>query len=99
MSELKKQKEIVVLEKRLNKEFGEGFTSDLRALPVSELDFKLLQMAKHFEEIVTTQREDDKLRKAREGVRELNAPYVEQKKQNKLKSRFLALLIEDKKES
>lgn len=87
------EKELITLEKKV----GEQAAQELRNLPVKELEFKLLQLAKHKEEIVTTAKNDLKLQEARDLVKELNAPYKEQATQVKNKSRFIALLIKEMK--
>jgi hypothetical protein len=92
-NQLAEKKEIVKLEEKL----GEGVAADFRAMPVKELEFKLLELSKHMQEIVTTQKEDEELQNAKDLVKELSAPYREQMGGNKLKQRFIHLLIKDKK--
>ena len=84
--------EITNLERKL----GEGEASDLRGLPVKELEFKLLQLAKHSEEITSSMNDDEQYQSARELVKEMAQPYREQQKDNKLKRRFIHLLIKEK---
>lgn len=94
MSEkLNEQLEITKLERKLD----EGEASKFRGMTDKELEFELLQLAKHKEAIVTTRNEDQQLNSAKEVVKELNSPYVEQLKANKLKHRFIALLLAEKK--
>jgi hypothetical protein len=88
--------ELTKLEKKLAEMQGEGYCSELRGLDKKALEFKLLEMAKHREEIVTTKNMDEEYQLAREKVKELNAPYSEQMKHNKIKTRFLHLLLKEK---
>lgn len=92
MDKLKENKEIVKLEKAI----GDSSTSHFRGLTKSELEFKLLELAKHREELVTTEKEDEELQRAKDLIKELKAPYAEQNKHNKLKCRFIHLLIKEK---
>jgi hypothetical protein len=95
MNELSQQKEIVKLEKQLN---DETLASELRGLTKKELEFKLLELAKHAQEIVTTRNSDEELTDAKNVVKELSAPYNDQLKGNKLMSRFIHLLVKEKEE-
>ena len=81
---------------KLEKKLGSEIASELRSLSVKELEYKLLQLAKHREAITTTKNEDEELSSAKEVVKELDAPYKEQLKENNLKSRIMALLITEK---
>lgn len=92
MEKLNESKEIVKLEKKL----GENNASHFRGMSKSELEYKLLEMANHREEIVTTQKNDTQLNDTKELLKELNAPYKEQLQQNKLKCRFIHLLLKEK---
>lgn len=93
-NELSQKKEITKLEEKL----GEGVAADFRSMPIKELEFKLLELSKHMQEIITTQNGDEALQDAKDLVKELSAPYREQTAGNKLKQRFIHLLIKDKKE-
>lgn len=93
MSKLNEQKEIVKLERQIADEY---LVAELRALPKKELEFKLLELAKHAQEIATTKSQDEELQNARSLVKELGTPYSEQLKNNKLKSRFIHLIIKEK---
>lgn len=86
--------EITSLERKLE----ESFASEKRGMTVSQLEFELLQLSKHKEDIVTSRNEDDELQRIKELVKELAAPYRESLKANTLKSRFIALLLKEKKE-
>ena len=84
---------------KLEKKLSDGEASELRGLPVSELEFKLLQLSKHREAIVTTRNNDEQLNDTKELLKELNAPYREQLSANKVKARFIALLLEERKDA
>jgi hypothetical protein len=89
------QKEITIIENKLKKIEDESYANELRSLSTEDLNFKLLQMAKHREEIITTRNEDAEYQAAKELVKEMSAPYNEQTRINKLKSRFIALLLKE----
>ena len=91
MDKLLEEKELIKLEKKL----GGDLASDFRSLTTSELEFKLLQFAKYKEQIVSTRNADIDLQRAKDEVKELSAPYKEQLKDNELKSRFIALLLNE----
>ncbi len=93
---LSDQKEIVKLEKKLIDLRSESYVSELRGLNSSELDSKLLELAKHKQEIITSMKNDDELNRIAEEAKELKKPYNESKKQNELISRFVGLLIKEK---
>lgn len=95
MSKLNEQKEITKLEKKLN---DEALVGELRSLSKKELEFKLLELAKHAQEIETTKSMDEELQRTKDLLKELNAPYSEQLKTNKLKSRLYHLIIKEKDE-
>lgn len=80
---------------KIEKLLGEGVAANLRGLTKSELEFKLLQLANHREEIQTTQNNDEELQNTKELLKELKAPYNEQLKDLKNKSRFIHLLIKE----
>lgn len=101
MEKLHQEKEIVSLEKKILKLVEKGELPDsqieqLRGLARHDLDIELLRLAKQREETVSAQKNDEELQKKKEEVRELNAPYAEQLKKNKLLARFVALLIGEK---
>lgn len=92
MDKLKESKEIVKIEKKI----GDSSALHFRGMSKSELEYKLLELANHKEEIVTTQKEDEQLNDTKALLKELNAPYKEQLQQNKLKCRFIHLLMKEK---
>lgn len=94
--QLSAEKETVKLEKKLIKKYGKSFASELRGLSKSELDNKLLGLTNHNQEIITTKGRDLHLELAKDKYFELRAPYDDQVRANKEKSRFLHLLIKEK---
>lgn len=96
MNELQEEKEIIKLERYLRREGREDFVTEMQGASEVQLDAKMLALAKHAEEIQTTQANDEKLRDAKSEVRVLAAPYNDQKKMNKKMNRFVALLMKEK---
>ena len=88
--------ELNSLESKLNNKHGESYVQNLLELSKKELEFKLLELAKHKEEVVTTRNNDEEYQLAKEKVKDLNAPYKEQLGENKLKARYIHLLIKDR---
>ena len=93
MDKLLEKSEVVVLEKKID---DPTFASEVRGMDKAALEYKLLQLAKHKEEIELVRKEDEELESAKEKVKELSAPYREQSKFNKLKSKFIYLILSDK---
>ena len=94
--QLSAEKEVVKLEKKLSRKYGDSFASELRGLSKDELGYKLLGLANHNQEIITTKARDMDLELAKDKYYELRAPYDDQVRANKEKSRFIHLLIKDK---
>ena len=94
MSKLSEQKEIVKLEKKLDPEK----VSSLRGLSRDHLEKELQKLAMTRELLKTTKQNDEEYQRAREVVKELNAPYAEQMKETNTLHRFVALLMEEGKE-
>ena len=88
------EKELTTLEKKMT----ETFASEVRGMQQKELEFKLLQLSEQREDIVTAEQEDNELLDAKELVKELAGPYRDSLKENKIKARFVALLLKEKKE-
>lgn len=84
--------EITKLEKKLA---DEELMASLRACDKKELEFRLLQLAKHAEEITTTRNNDQTLNECADELKELKAPYTEQMKGVKLKARIIHLLLKE----
>ena len=81
---------------KLEKKLSEGESSKFRGMTKSEIEFEILKLAKHTQDITSTKKMDEELNSAREALKELNAPYVEQSSHTKLRSRFLHLLLKEK---
>ena len=93
---LLEEKEIIKLEKTVLRTMGEEYIAEVRMLSKEQLEYKLLSLAKHLQEIITTQNNDEALTQAKDKKTELEAPYREQKKGNASISRFISLLLKDK---
>lgn len=85
--------ELTKLTRKLEKEY----VTDMYNLSKKELDEKLLALAKEEQEIVTTRSNDGELEKAINHKRSLDEPHREQLKMNKIRKRFVSLLIKEKK--
>jgi DNA-directed RNA polymerase subunit H (RpoH/RPB5) len=99
MDKLSEQKEIIKLEKKLNNLESGDLVASYRRLGESELQDILATLAIHAHSITTIKNEDIELQQAKEALSELNAPYREQLSAIKLKSRFVALLLQEKTKS
>jgi hypothetical protein len=91
MEKLSEQKKIVKLEKKLDKDF----VAKVQAMSKSELEFEFRKLNVHREDIKATKAMDEELNKAREEVKELNAPYAEQLKSSNLMIEFIYLHIKE----
>lgn len=96
MSKLSAEKEIVKLEKKLRKIQNEEIISELRASDVQKLNQHILTLAKQQQDIVTAKANDEELELLLDRKKELEAPYNESLKINKLKARFISLLLKEK---
>ena len=94
--QLAKGKEAVELEKKLTRKYGKEFAQELRGMDKSGLENKLLGLVKHSQEIITTKNRDEELELAKDKHNELEAPYKDQVKANKEKSRFIHLILKEK---
>lgn len=73
------------------------FTDGVDSLPVDKLEENMLKYAKYREETEMAKKKDEALEKAKNEVKELQAPYNETLKALKLKMAYLGLLIQEKK--
>lgn len=92
MDKLREELEKTKLEKAL----GTEYVAELGNLTKLELEVKLLDLSKHEQALITTKNNDAALIEAKEVVRSLNEPYREQLKGVKQRSRFIALLLDEK---
>lgn len=94
----KLKEEQLKLEKKLSKEPGD-FVKDLRAMQerndVVGLEFKLKELAKHNQAILSQKASDEELNQAKRRVKVLSAPYNEQVRGNTAKSRYIGLLLQE----
>lgn len=89
------EKEVTKLEKALIKDGREDFVLEMRRADISQLETKLLGLAKHSQEITNTKNRDEELLAAKQRKSELEAPYREQTNYNKKLARFVSLVLKD----
>lgn len=65
-------------------------------LSTSELDTMILRFAKYREELIQFKEADEELKKAREVVKDLNAPHKDNLNINALKTKYLIMLLGEK---
>jgi len=92
------EKEIITLEKKLLKVRSEDFVADLRRMSVSEMEAKLSELSKQYQDVITASKEDVELQRLKDQVTDLQGPYNDAKKQNLLTARFVSLLLKEKAE-
>lgn len=92
VDKLLEEKGIVKIEKKL----GTDFVNDLRSLSITDLEKRLLALAKYNEEILEAQKADGSLEDAKNLVKELNAPYKESLTDNKLRRNAVYLILQEK---
>lgn len=83
------------LKEKVQKKFP-TFTDATDGLPVGDLEKQLLHYSKNREDVLMAQKDDESLKRAKEEVSELNAPYSEALGDLKLKTAYIALLIKEK---
>lgn len=89
------EKELTNLERYLIREGRKEFVDEIRKSDPSAREAKLLSLAKHRQQIVTTMSEDSELKSARDNAKTLAAPYNEQKRMNDKLCRFIHLINKD----
>lgn len=72
------------------------FTDAVDSANVEELKKKLLEYAIYREETIMAQKVDEGLEKAKNTVKELNAPYNETLNALKIKTAYIHILLEEK---
>ena len=87
----------LALKTKAQKDYPE-FTDSVDSLKLADLESNLLRLAKYREETEMAKKKDLGLEKAREEVAELQAPYNDAIKALKVKTAYLGLLIQDRKE-
>lgn len=100
MDSIKLKEEQLKLEKKLAKDGVNGdLVADLRTLADMNdregLEYKMKELAKHRQAVISTKKSDEKLQEIAAQKRELEAPYREQLSQNDLKARFIGLLLQE----
>ncbi len=99
MDSVKLKEEQLKLSRDLYMKGQKDFAEELRVKAdksdTQGLEFTLKELAKHNQAIISTKNSDEKLKKAKDVVSSLGAPYREQLSQNKLKSRYIGLLLQE----
>lgn len=96
MENLTLETELTKLQKSLEKMGRQDFMEQVDNADAATLDSKILSLAKHREDIQTTKQNDPQLKEISDQKRELNAPYAEQLKANKVMARYAALVLSQK---
>lgn len=68
----------------------------IQSMSTSELDNMILRYAKYREEIKEFRDKDEELARAKDLVKELNAPHRENLKINELKTKYLIMVLGEK---
>lgn len=92
-AKLREEVEKTKIERALN---DEEYVAELEGMSKVELEQKLLGLAKHEQEIISTKNNDDELNAAKRKASVLGSPYREQLKFNKLKARLVNLILKEK---
>lgn len=81
---------------KLEKKLGKEYVAELRNLSKTELDQKMLDLAKYEQELITTKNDDEELETAKDKVKNLESPYKQDLAFNKARRRFVSLLLKEK---
>ncbi len=73
------------------------FAEEVQGITEVELNERLAQLAKDAEAVNDAQDADEDLQEARDKASQLNAPYVDSKKAVRLRSRYIILLLKQRK--
>ena len=90
-------KELAIRDKA-QKDYPE-FTDSVDSLQLAELEKNMLTLAKYREETELAKKKDEALEKAKNEVKELQAPYNDALKALKIKMAYLGILIQERKAS
>lgn len=88
----------LLLRTKAQKDYPE-FTDSVDNAKLEDLEANLLRYAKYREETEMAKKKDEDLDKAKNLVKELQGPYNETLKALKVKTAYLGLLIEERKDS
>lgn len=91
---VKLQEERLKLLKKLEELFAEEIVALEERSDIKGLEIKLQTLAEHEQAIISQISSDFLLNRAKNLVKELSAPYREQLKQNKVKARFVGLILQ-----
>lgn len=86
----------LALKTKAQKDYPE-FTDGVDNLKLAELEANLLRLAKYREETEMAKKKDSALERAKETIKELQAPYNDALKALKVKMGYLNLLIQERK--
>jgi len=78
-----------------NSIFVEDVTSAADRMQLDDLEFRFKAIAEHKQAVISTMKSDEELKKAKNTVKTLNAPYNEQKRAANEKARFIGLLLQE----
>jgi hypothetical protein len=87
--------ELTKLEKYFRKEGRYTLVEELRRLSREELGTRLQGQAKHLQDIIDTKAKDEKLKAAKEDVREYSETYNRQKRMCDKISRLIHLIVQE----
>lgn len=87
------EKKLSKLEKEFINNGEDNYILELRRAEFSELENKLKDLSKHREAIEETMDRDEALREAKEKVKELRAPYSDQKRWNSKRAKLVYLIM------
>jgi hypothetical protein len=96
------REERLKLEKKLSRSFGskeflEEVMKEFEEKDLSALEFRAQRIAEHKQSVISQQKSDEDLKKAKKVVSGLNAPYNEQKRAADTKMRLIGLMIQEMK--
>lgn len=91
---IKLMEERVKLLKKVEELFSEEIIALEERTDIKGLELKLQAIAEHEQAILSQIASDEELNRAKALVKELAAPYREQLKQNKVKARFVGLILQ-----
>lgn len=91
----KLQEEKLKLLKKVDKSFAEEVIAMMERTDANGLEFKLKELARHANAVQSQKASDEQLNRVINEKKVLEAPYREQLNQNKAKSRFVGLLLQE----
>lgn len=83
------------LKEKIESDF-QDWADMVKAMSISELDSTILRFAKYREEIEESFKNNPKLKEVRDLKSDLEAPFKENLKHNKMKTKYLIMLLNEK---